>query len=97
MFGHRNISSATIVDLERIEATVRSRYNVPDDQIVLVTQEQTRILGGPEKMTTILFWIDAETRNKVRVFKPAADVYSKDLPPTWLRSALLDDVLAECC
>ncbi|MFT7106139.1 MAG: nitrate reductase delta subunit [Yoonia sp.] len=97
MFAHRNITSATVADLERIETTVRSRYRVPKDQIVLVTQEPARLIGGPDQMTTVLFWIDAETRYKVRLFKPVSEVSLPDFPPFWLRSALLDDELADCC
>jgi len=97
MFAHRNILSASIVDLERIEQIVRSRFSVPNDQIVLVSQDQTRLPGGPALMTTVLFWMDIEDRHKLRVFKAAADVTALDLPPAWLRSALLDDVLMDCC
>ena len=97
MFAHRNIISASIADLERIEKIVRARFAIPKDQIVLVSQDPARLPGGPAIMTTVLFWMDVETRHKLRVFKPAADVTALDLPPSWLRSALLDDVLMDCC
>ncbi|MGB3407508.1 MAG: hypothetical protein WBA67_08435 [Jannaschia sp.] len=97
MFAHRSITAAALSDLERIEQAVRCQYAVPEAQIVLVTQEPTRMLGGPVVMTTILFWTDPETRHKVRVFKPAHDVRASDLPPGWLRRALLDDVATDCC
>ena len=97
MFAHRNISFETIAHLERIEDMVRSRYGVPENQIVLVTEEPARLSGGPALMTTILFWVDESVRHKVRVFKPAADVDATDLPATWLRSLLVDDDLEDCC
>ena len=97
MFANRNITSAMVADLARIETAVRACYHVPDDQIVLVTQEPARLLGGPDQMTTVLFWIDPDTRHKLRLFKPASEVGQSDLPPAWLRSALIDDDLADCC
>ena len=97
MFAHRNITSARVADLARIETAVRTRYHVPEDQIVLVTQEPARLLGGPDQMTTVLFWMNSDTRHKLRLFKPASEVGQSDLPPAWLRSALLDDDLADCC
>ena len=97
MLTYRDITPQTLASLERVEHDVRSLYSVPKGQIVMVTQDLTRLLGGPRKMTTILFWMDVDTRHKVRVFKPATEVRKEDLPPPWLRSALLDDLLADCC
>ena len=97
MFAYRNIQRCNLTQLEHIENVVRQRYGVGDDQIVLVSEEPTRMTGGPEYMTTVLFWRGPETRYKVRMFKPAADVTEADLPPSWLQSALLDDEEADCC
>ena len=96
MFARRSIGT-DLRDLERIEAIVRSRFAVGDDQIVLVTEEDARLPGGPERVTTILFWTGRDRRHKVRVFKPAAEVSATDLPMSWLRGALLDEGEADCC
>ncbi len=97
MFKSRRIAAADLVHLERIEALVRSHFSLDPDALVLVSEDDSRLAGGPERMTTILFWTDQDQRNKVRVFKPAADVQATDMPAPWLRGALLDDTGAYCC
>ena len=96
MFADRNIQRSNVTELERIERDLRATYGVEDSQIVLVTEEPTRLPGGPKQMTTILFWI-GEDRHKLRIFKLASGITLADLPPIWVRGALLDDGDADCC
>lgn len=96
MFADRNIQRSNVTELERIENDLRKTYGVEDSQIVLVTEEPTRLPGGPKQMTTILFWIK-EDRHKLRIFKPATEIMIADLPPMWVRGALLDEGDADCC
>ena len=97
MFAGRSADRPQVADLERIEALVRARFGVGGDDIVLITQEPGRDPGMPESMTTILFWTGRQTRHRLRLFKPAADVRPADLPPSWLRGALVDDGESDCC
>jgi hypothetical protein len=97
MFARRRYPQTEVQELERIEEIVRARYAVPADQIVLVSEDENRLPGMPDRMTTILFWLAPERRCKVRVFKPASEVSHGDLPPHWLRGALLDDTDQDCC
>jgi hypothetical protein len=97
MFARRKVSGSCVRDLERIEDLVRSRFAVGDDQIVLVSEDDTQIDGAPERMTTVLFWTAGDLRHKVRIFKAADQIAEADLPPGWLRGALLDDGDADCC
>lgn len=96
MFADRNIQRSNVTELERIERDLRATYGVEDSQIVLVTEEPTRLPGGPKQMTTILFWI-GEDRHKLQIFKLASGITLADLPPIWVRGALLDDGDADCC
>lgn len=83
--------------LRRLEALVRARYDVAEEDIVLVTEEEGRVPGYPERMTTILFWQGRDVRHRLRVFRPATDIGPGDLPPGWLKGALLDEGAGDCC
>ncbi|WP_375257257.1 hypothetical protein [Citreimonas sp.] len=97
MFTTRSPARDTLEHLDRIEAWVRARFSVPDDQIVLVSEERGRVPGFPPRLTTVLFWMARDERYRFRVFKPAAQVDKSDLPLAWLRPALIDDGDADCC
>lgn len=97
MFARQLFSSANPVELARVEHDVRNRYEIDAADIVLVSEEPTNLAGGPARMTTILFWIGPENRHRIRVFKPVHDISNADLPPAWLKSALIDDLLEDCC
>ena len=86
-----------IADLDRVEQLVRAQFDVPDRDIVLVSEELGRQPGLPKRLTTILFWIGPNARHKLRVFKPVAEVRETDLPAGWLRGALLDEGEGDCC
>lgn len=97
MFTRRVPLPADPDALDRVEALVRARYRVAEEDIVLVSEEPGRAPGLPPRMTTILFWQGREARHRLRVFKPAAEVAAADLPEGWLKKALLDEGEGDCC
>lgn len=97
MFAARAIARPEVDDLERVEALVRDRFGVGEDDLVLVSEEAGRLPGLPPRMTTILFWSGRERRHRLRLYKPAASVVAADLPAGWLKGALLDEGEDDCC
>jgi len=86
-----------LIHLDRIEALVRARFAVPDDQIVLVSEEAPGVPGFPALDTTVRFWMERDARYRLRIFKPAAGVSEADLPVAWLLPSLIDDGDPDCC
>jgi len=97
MFAARTIARPDVAELERVEALVRARFGVGEDDLVLVSEEAGRLPGLPATMTTILFWSGRERRHRLRLYKPAASVRADDLPAGWLKGALLDEGEGDCC
>jgi hypothetical protein len=97
VFAFAQTARPDLADLERAEALVRARYDLSPEDIVLVTEEPARLPGAPARMTTILFWTDTDTRHRLRLFKPVAQIGDTDVPQPWLRRALRDDGEADCC
>ena len=58
-----------------------------------------RLPGCPPLETVVAFWTDTDKRHQFKVFKRVEEVAADDLPPAWLKSALLvdEDTSFDCC
>jgi hypothetical protein len=96
MFRKRRVSQHRLDGFQRLEFWVREAFGLQMADIVLVTEEKSRLPGYPEAETHVVFW-KGEDRYRLRFFKPAEEVVRADLPPLWLLPTLLDDGNFECC
>ena len=85
--------------LERVEAWTRLRFKLADDAVVLVSEIACGLPGCPPLETVVAFWTQGDARHQFKVFKPVVDVLMDDLPPAWLKDALiaLDAIDSDCC
>ena len=85
--------------VERIKGWTRERFRLPDEAAILVSEVACSLPGCPPLETIIAFWTEGDTRHHFKVFKPIADVVADDLPPTWMKNALIavEGVGLECC
>src|SRR5262249_10922835 len=85
--------------LDRGEECTRSRFKLPADAATLVMEVACALPGCPPLETVVAFWTDADTRHHFKVFKPVAEVVPDDLPPAWLKNALIaiEGEGLECC
>ena len=72
--------------LDRVKEWTRSRFKLPEDAAILVTEVVCALPGCPPLETVVAFWTDADTRHHFKVFKPVAEVAPDDLPPAWLKT-----------
>ena len=95
-FKHSSEHSAA---LERVRDWTRERFGLPPDTAVLVTQVTCALPGCPPLETVVAFWTDGDRRHHFKLFKPVADVIADDLPPAFMKNALLetDGIDCECC
>ena len=97
MFGSIQKNKNNLVYLEKVEAWIRSRFSLLDDDIVLVSEIESPVPGSPPHETVIAFWSDPETRYRFTIFKPVIDVCEEDIPVSWLKSSLRDYGDLGCC
>jgi nitrate reductase delta subunit len=97
MFQRLGGKPENLAHLERIEEAVRTRFRLPDDALVLVSEERSDTPGFPAHDTTVRFWTDPDRRYRLRIFKPVRDITPADLPVAWLLPSLLDDGDPDCC
>jgi nitrate reductase delta subunit len=82
--------------LARVRAWTRDRFALSDDVAMLVTEIACALPGCPPRETVVAFWTAPERRHHFKVFKPAAEVVPDDLPPAWLKDALVIPPGGDC-
>ncbi|HEV8014184.1 MAG TPA: hypothetical protein VGP48_01560 [Stellaceae bacterium] len=72
---------------------------MPENAPVLVSEITCALPGCPPLETVVAFWTEGEKRHHFKLFKPATEVVEDDLPPRWMKAALIvpEDFGAECC
>ena len=85
--------------LDRVRAWTRDRFGLPEEAAVLVVQVSCTVPGCPPLETVVAFWTGEATRHQFKLFKRVADVVADDLPPAWMKAALVvdDESGFECC
>jgi nitrate reductase delta subunit len=94
--------SKTVQDraaIARVRQWVRDRFRLNDDDVVMVNELECALPGCPPLETVIAFWTDDGQRRHYKVFKPVVEVVEDDLPPSWMKNALivLDGMGCDCC
>ena len=99
MLGFIKKSAAHREALRRVKTWTRERFQLSDDTTILVTEIACNLPGCPPLETVVAFWTEGDRRHHFKVFKPVAEVVEDDLPPSWMKNALVvDEMLGrECC
>lgn len=98
MLGLRVPGGVDVDRIATIEDWVRRRFDLGDDAVVSVSEMQCGLPGCPPLETVILFWEGtAETRYRLKLFKPITEVVEADLPVSWLKRTLIDTGDLDCC
>ena len=84
--------------IERVRAWTRARFALGEDETMMVSEIACTVPGCPPIETHVVFWTTAG-RHHFQVFKPLADVVEDDLPPAFMKNALvaLDGIECSCC
>ena len=81
--------------VDRVREWVQARFKLTDDETVMVSEVACGVPGCPPIETHVVFWT-ALGRHHFKVFKPLADVAEDDLPPVFMKNALMWVEGAEC-
>jgi nitrate reductase delta subunit len=99
MLGSIRKSPSKLKALELVAAWTRARFKLPPDAAVLVSEVTCSLPGCPPLETVVAFWGEGNTRHSFKLFKPVAQVSEDDLPPGWMKNALMvpENFVPECC
>jgi nitrate reductase delta subunit len=88
-----------IAALDQVREWTRARFNLPDDAPIMVNEVACALPGCPPIETVVAFWTGSDTRHHFKLFKPATAVVEDDLPPSWMKNALIvvEGFGCECC
>ncbi len=81
--------------LARVRDWTRARFRLADDETVMVSEIACSVPGCPPIETHVVFWT-AAGRHHFKVFKPLADTAEDDLPPAFMKNALVWEEGLEC-
>ena len=88
-----------VAALEQVRDWTRARFKLPEEAAVMAVEVTCRLPGCPPLETVVAFWTDADQRHQFKVFKRVEEVAEDDIPPAWLKSALMvdEDADLDCC
>ena len=84
--------------IERARQWTRARFALAQDQTVMVSEIACGVPGCPPLETHVVFWTTAG-RHHFKIFKPLGQVSEDDLPPAFMKNALvaLEGFECDCC
>jgi hypothetical protein len=83
--------------VSRVQTWTRRRFALADDCTIFVAEVACGLPGCPPVETVIAFWTAPDRRHGFRVFKPIEAVVEADLPPSWMKDAIIAEEIADCC
>jgi nitrate reductase delta subunit len=83
--------------LDRVKDWTRARFALMPDAVILVSEIACGLPGCPPRETVVAFWTERNMRHQFKIFKPVEEVVEDDLPPSWLKNALIALDGFECC
>ncbi len=98
MVWSRTRSVAILEAIERLRGWTRARFSLPEEAVVSVAEIACAQPGCPPLETVVVFWSAPGVRHQFKLFKTVAEVAEEDLPPYWLKNAIIageDDI--SCC
>jgi nitrate reductase molybdenum cofactor assembly chaperone NarJ/NarW len=98
MLGLKKKSPDDAAAHERLRAWTRERFTLADDETVMVSQIACSVPGCSPMETHVVFWTRAG-RHHFKIFKPLAAVVADDVPPAFMKNALVapEGFDCDCC
>jgi hypothetical protein len=98
MLGFTKKSPVHEVALDRVRDWTRARFALAEDSTLMVSDVTCAVPGCPPIETHSVVWTELG-RHHFKIFKPLADVAEDDLPPAFMKNALVarDGVDCDCC
>ena len=98
MLGFTTKSPYRAAAVARAIGWTQARFALTDDETVMVSELACGVPGCPPIETHVVFWTVAG-RHHFKIFKPLAQVTEDDLPPAFMKNALiaLEGFECDCC
>lgn len=75
--------------MEQLKAWTRERFALPENAIIVVIETACTEPGFPPLETIVVFRTPPANSHNFKVFKPLAEIVPDDLPPAWMKDAII--------
>jgi len=98
MLGFTTKSPDRAAAIARLRSWTKARFALTDDETVMVSEIACSVPGCRPIETHVVFWT-ATGRHHFKIFKPLTQVTEDDLPPAFMKNALiaLEGFECDCC
>jgi nitrate reductase delta subunit len=98
MLGFTTKNPVCAAALARVRDWTKARFALANEETVMVSELACSVPGCPPIETHVVFWT-AAGRHHFKIFKPLTDVNEDDLPPAFMKNALvaLESFECDCC
>ncbi len=98
MLGFIRKSGVSSEASDRLRDWTRARFALTEDETVMVSEVACAVPGCPPIETHLVFWTE-RGRHHFKIFKPLAEISEDDLPPAFMKNALIasDELDCGCC
>jgi nitrate reductase delta subunit len=98
MFGFARPNSDRTASADRVREWTRTRFALTQEETVMVSELACNVPGCPPIETHVVFWTTAG-RHHFKIFKLLAEVSEDDLPPAFMKNALVapEGFDCDCC
>jgi nitrate reductase delta subunit len=98
MLGFTKKSPEDGAALDRLRGWTRARFTLANEDTVMVSEIACAVPGCPPIETHVVFWT-AAGRNHFKIFKPLGEAVEDDLPPAFMKNALIapEGLDCDCC
>jgi hypothetical protein len=98
MLGFTTKSPDRAASTDRLREWTRTRFALSEEETVMVSELACNVPGCPPIETHVVFWA-AAGRHHFKIFKRLAEVGEHDLPPAFMKNALVapEGFDCDCC
>ncbi len=98
MLGFAKKSPVRDAALDRVREWTRARFALAAEETIMVSEIACAVPGCPPIETHVVFWTPAG-RHHFKIFKPLAEVAEDDVPPAFMKDALVwaEGLECGCC
>ena len=98
MLGFTTKSPDRAAAVASVRGWTKARFALSDDETLMVSELACRVPGCPPIETHVVFWT-AAGRHHFKIFKLVTHVTEDDLPPAFMKNALvaLEGFECDCC
>ena len=98
MLGFTKKSPDRAAAVVRLRGWTKARFALSEADTVMVSELACSVPGCPPIETHVVFWT-AAGRHHFKIFKPLAQASEDDLPPAFMKNALvaLEGFECDCC